>query len=78
MRELNVNEIKEVNGGLSMEDGGAASLALAATAAIVGAPFAMGFGLAVGIGLLYGAFSGGGGGGGVKVVRVYGGRLKAN
>jgi hypothetical protein len=57
MRELNVKEIESVNGGLSMEDGGVASLALAATAATVGAPFAMGFGLAVGVGLIWGAFS---------------------
>ena len=57
MKELNVKEIKQVNGGLSMEDGGVASLGLAVTAATVGAPFAMGFGLAVGIGLIWGAFS---------------------
>jgi len=63
MRELNVNEIEQVNGGLSMEDGGVASLGFAVTAATVGAPFALGFGLAVGIGLLFGAYTGSGSGG---------------
>lgn len=56
MKELNVNEIEQVNGGLSMEDGGVGSLALAVTAVSVGAPFAAGFGLAIGIGLLWGAY----------------------
>ncbi len=64
MRELNVNEIEQVNGGLSMEDGGVASLGFAVTAATVGAPFALGFGLAVGIGLLFGAYTGSGSGSG--------------
>lgn len=57
MRELKINEIKTVNGGMSLEDGGAASLALAATAAIASAPFAMGFGVAIGVGMLYAAYS---------------------
>ena len=39
--------------GRRIEDGGAAALALAASAATVDAPFAVGFGLAVGIGLLW-------------------------
>ncbi|GAB1255707.1 hypothetical protein NBRC116494_02090 [Aurantivibrio plasticivorans] len=57
LRELSSTELEAVSAGLSMEDGGAASLALAATAVIAGAPFAAGFGLAVGVGLLYGAYS---------------------
>jgi|GEM_PF-3505103 len=59
MRELNVNEIKEVKGGLAPENGGVMSLGLAVTATIAGAPFAAGFALAVGIGLIYGAYMGG-------------------
>lgn len=57
MRELNVSEIEQVSGGMSPADGGAASLALAATAAIACAPFAAGFGLAAGVGLLYIAYT---------------------
>jgi hypothetical protein len=56
MRELCMQEIEAVSGGdgSDIAQGGAAVLALAATAPI---GFAMGFGLAVGVGLLYLAYS---------------------
>lgn len=56
METLTQLEIQEVSGGLSIEDGGAGVLGAAATAAMAGAWFATGFGLVIGIGLLWYAY----------------------
>lgn len=56
MKELNINEVEQVGGGmaaLSLGDAGLAEIALGVTAICVGAPFAAGLGMAIGIGMLF-------------------------
>jgi len=50
MRELNVQEVKAVSGGLQMETGALAIIGLG----LMGGPFTAAFGLTIGIGLLLG------------------------
>jgi hypothetical protein len=48
MKELSALEINQVSGGLAPDDGALAIIALG----LCGGPFTMGFGLAIGIGIL--------------------------
>nr|AVH79528.1 hypothetical protein [Synechococcus sp. PCC 9341] len=51
--ELKNEEQKQITGGLDPDSGALAIIGLGITAATIGAPFAAGFGLTVGFGILF-------------------------